>query len=454
MARFDPARLADLVAEESRLRGAVAEVAMKLNDQYATDTWDESRQATYAVDQQRHAQLARELQMVRSERQACEQLAPPPTPQRPALARWLAAGPEGLEAAERNLYLGDATLGDRTGAAGPGAHGAAFLLGRSLEGAIDSNTLRSDNDSGAGVVQPEVRPDIVDRLAYYGGVGQMARHIMTATGSEYRIPTEDATSQTGEVLDDQSEDTSPLALGAIGTVTMRARTISSRVVPITREMIQDSVVDIEAYVERQLVRRIGRISDSRMTVTPGGAQMDSIQGVASCATPGVTAASQTVITWPEVTELIYSVNRAYREGGEGGEGGFAPPASPGAGRVGYLLSDGAERALRVMVDGDSRPLWVPSTREGAPSMIGGHPYAVSGSMADPAAGTIPILFGDFAYFAIRTVRMVEVFRITDSTTLARNSVHCLAFARRDARPVGAITSGVVTEAIAKLTMAA
>ena len=305
--------------------------------------------------------------------------------------------------------------------------------------------------SGEKLLQPVVVPTIIDRLSYYGGVARLAQHVTSATGAELRWPTEDSASQEGEVLEGQARQVAVGAPPDIGEEMLGSRTISSRIIPVTREMMQDGVIDYPAYAERRVVRRIGRTSDSRFTRRPNPFPAGSIDAVVDTAVDGVTAAAQTVITWPEVAKLIYAVNRAYRDmDGEGGEGGL----SVREGRVGYLISDAAEMALRMMVDGDSRPLWVPSTREGVPSMIGGYPYQVGGHMDELAAGKVPMLFGHFGYFLIRTVAEIEIFRITDGTTLQRNSTWFLGFARRFAAPIGAMTPADRCEAYARLTMAA
>ena len=131
-----------------------------------------------------------------------------------------------------------------------------------------------------------------------------------------------------------------------------------------------------------------------------------------------------------------------------GEGGFNAEMG---GMTGYMISDSAEKALRVLLDGDSRPLWVPSTREGVPNTLNGYPLVVNGNMDAVAAGKIPVLFGNFSYYGIRTVSNVEIFRFQDSRTMQKNSIEILAFSRRDGRPMGALTSALC-DAYAKMTI--
>ena len=96
---------------------------------------------------------------------------------------------------------------------------------------------------------------------------------------------------------------------------------------------------------------------------------------------------------PRSPILSTQINRAYRGStGEEGEGGFNPEM---AGVIGYMISDSAEQRARVLTDGDNRPLWVPSTREGLPNSLNGYPYVVNGHMAAVATGAVPMLFRKF-----------------------------------------------------------
>ena len=88
-------------------------------------------------------------------------------------------------------------------------------------------------------------------------------------------------------------------------------------------------------------------------------------------------------------------------------------------------------------------------------MLNGWPYVVNGDMAAVAASAIPMLFGNFSYYACRTVAEVEIFRFMDSNTMQTNSIQIIGFSRRDARPIGATTgtdAALVSDAWAALSM--
>ena len=365
MPRFDPRRLADLVDEESRLRNSLNELSLSLNEQHAADkNWDEVRLNRYSADQARHAQLSRQLEMAHNERKGYE-LSEPEAAKRASatpFARWLRSGESGLEADERNLHLGEMSDG-----ALPGGGGPTFII---------RAATASDAASGEEAVQERVLPRVIDTLAYYGGVSQMAQQFFTDTGGDFRIPQMDADDVEGEILAAQNTAVANKNLENIGIQTFGADTGSSKSIIVTREMIQDAVFDIQSYVERQAIRRLGKAWNNRFT-------SDSTIGVATTAKDGITAAAVDKVTWVELTNLIYAINRAYRTGMEGGEGGFS---AEGGGMIGYMISDDAEKAVRVLLDSDGRPLWVPSTREGAPSMLNGFPYRVNNHLDGVATG--------------------------------------------------------------------
>ena len=445
---FDPQKLAELVDEEARIAQAIQELAVKLNDQHATDgTWDDARLARYTADQQRHGQLTRELKTVR-DAIANMRLEEPERARATAaspLSRWLRGGAEATSMRMSGKPISGRLLMGRI----PGGGGITFRI---------QAATRSDDASGQEAVQEVIPPRIIDRLAFYGGVSRMSQQFMTGTGGDYRLMQMDGQDQEGEILDAQNTAVTLQDLANIGIQNFLARTCSSKSILLAREMLQDSVFDIQGYAERQAVRRMGRIWNRAFTLGTndgagaggaGSAGANRSHGVVAAASAGLTTASAASFTWPELTSLIYKINRAYREGNEMGEGGFNAEMG---GVLGYMISDGAEEKARIMTDGDNRPLWVPSTREGVPNILNGYPYVVNGHMAGVATGTIPMLFGNFSYYGIRTVAMVEIFRFMDSRTMQNNTVEILAFSRRDGRPMGAIVANDC-EAIAKLTMA-
>ena len=136
---------------------------------------------------------------------------------------------------------------------------------------------------------------------------------------------------------------------------------------------------------------------------------------------------------------MHSVPAAYRDGGEMGEEGATGVMG---GRVGWLISDAAERAIRLLTDENGRPLWAAANDSiasvGGNGTILGFPYMRS-NVLGAADGTLKsnskadIFFGNFSYFGIRTVNSFETFRFWDSNSAENNEVEIIGFSRRFGR---------------------
>ena len=123
MSVFDPQKMADLVAEESRLADGLQAISILLNEQHEdikAHAADDAANAQYMVGQQKHGQLTRELSSIRAQRDAYGLREPTVALARKdaPLARWLRNGADGLEASEREMYLGEISDGSVPGGGG------------------------------------------------------------------------------------------------------------------------------------------------------------------------------------------------------------------------------------------------------------------------------------------------------------------------------------------------
>ena len=156
------------------------------------------------VGQQKHGQLTRELGSVRAQRDAYGLREPTKALARKdaPLARWLRKGENGLEESEIEMYCSEIEDGSIPGGGGP-----TFVV----RGAVTSDTASAQEG-----VQEEIPPRIIDKLAFYGGVSQMAQQFMTGGGGDFRMMQESAATQEGEILGAQDTAVSTLDLANIG----------------------------------------------------------------------------------------------------------------------------------------------------------------------------------------------------------------------------------------------
>lgn len=279
------------------------------------------------------------------------------------------------------------------------------------------NTMSTTTASEGGyTVATEVATTVLDALKAYGGMRAVAEVIATSQGNPMSFPTSDGTSEEGEIV---AENQSATDLDvSFGTASLPVYKYSSKVVTVPFELLQDSNVDIEAFVRNRLVTRLGRVTNKHFTVGTGSAQPN---GVITAAPVGVTAANGssqvTAVTYDSLVDLQHSVDPAYRE----------------SGNCRFMMADGTVKVVRKIKDSNGRPIFVPGYEQGvpggAPDMLLGSPITVNQSVAAMAANAKSIAFGDFSYYKIRDVMAVEMFRFTDSAYTKKGQVGFLAWMR-------------------------
>lgn len=279
------------------------------------------------------------------------------------------------------------------------------------------NTMSTTTNSEGGfTVATEVASSVIDALKAYGGMRRVADVFSTEQGNPMSYPTSDGTAEEGELI---AENTTATDLDvSFGTVGLPVYKFSSKVVTVPIELLQDSSVDIEAFVRQRLVTRLGRITNKLFTTGTGTGQPN---GVATAATVGVTAANATsqvtAVIYDSLINLQHSVDPSYRE----------------SGLCSWMFNDTTLRELRKMKDSQNRPIFVPGYEVGSPGgdpdRLLGSPIVINQSVANMAASARSILFGDFKGYKIRDAMQLEMFRFTDSAYMKKGQVGFLAWLR-------------------------
>ncbi len=279
------------------------------------------------------------------------------------------------------------------------------------------NTMSTTTNSEGGfTVATEVASSVIDALKAYGGMRRVADVFSTEQGNPMSYPTSDGTAEEGELVVENATATD--ADIVFGTVALPVYKFSSKVVTVPIELLQDSSVDIEAFVRQRLVTRLGRITNRLFTTGTGTGQPN---GVATAATVGVTAANATsqvtAVIYDSLVNLQHSVDPSYREGG----------------LCSWMFNDTTLREIRKMKDSQNRPIFVPGYEVGNPGgdpdRLLGSPIVINQSVASMAASARSILFGDFKGYKIRDAMQLEMFRFTDSAFMKKGQVGFLAWLR-------------------------
>ncbi|MBB3288165.1 MULTISPECIES: phage major capsid protein [unclassified Rhizobium] len=282
---------------------------------------------------------------------------------------------------------------------------------------IVRNTMSTTTPSEGGyTVATEVATSVLEALKAYGGMRAVADVIQTASGNPMTFPTSDGTSEEGEIVPENTAATD--ADVSFGTTGLPVYKYSSKVVTVPWELLQDSSVDIEAFVRGRLVTRLGRVTNRHFTVGTGVAQPNGIMVAAPIGVTAANGSSQvTSVTYDSLVDLQHSVDPAYREGGD----------------CRFMMNDDTVRIVRKIKDGQQRPIFVPGYESGnpggAPDRLLGSPIQVNQSVASMAASAKSIAFGDFNKYKIRDVMAIQMFRFTDSAYTKKGQVGFLAWMR-------------------------
>ena len=435
MARiWDRKRLEEMESNRDEIKGKFEDVSKKLANDYSTDGWesDDSKYTEYQKDQLYHSQLSRELKVANDDIDRLNTF-------RPQSESNVSKRQEYTEEAFRRWLNGD-ELGEpeQKEFIGTNIKGEVFNLRNEVREAT-----RSDGSSGEALTDDMLRPQVIDALDFHGGISRMCQVFTTSNGNDLRIPTQDDATKKGFLLDRQDTEIDDDPMSDFDDIVFGAQTMNSGAMPITREMLVDSAIDIASYATRQVGRRMSKGWDDEFT--NGGtipAEIDGpfastkapkldkeIIGVTKIAKNGLTTKTVGKITYEDLVDMIYELDTAYRLGYEG-ENGMMPLRG---GRIGWLISSDFEKTIRKLVDGDGRPLWQSMTSGlGSSAMsptILDYPYELSGNLPEVKTGNAPALFGDFSYYAIRRVLGIQIFRFMDSRTMRRNRIEITGFSR-------------------------
>ena len=273
--------------------------------------------------------------------------------------------------------------------------------------------------SGGYLVPTVLQAEVIETMKAYAPLNDVVSVQETAQGGDIDWPTNDDTANMGAEVAENT-DVGAATDPTFGIVTLRAYLYSSKVFKVPFTLLQDSAVDIEAFVGQMAGIRLGRVFANREAVGDG---VNKIQGVTVGGVVGKSFAGAAAVTYNELIQLEHSVDPAYRK----------------PGRARYLFADGTLSALRQLADSQARPLWVPWLGSGVagavPPTFNGWDYTISNDMPSMATTNKSIAFGDFKTgYKLRLVSGFSLVRLEERYA-EFGQVGFLLFARGDGRVV-------------------
>lgn len=291
--------------------------------------------------------------------------------ERRAFAAWMRGGNEGMTDEQRSVMAG---------------------LRRNDP---ELRALGSGNSAGGYTIPSATRAEVINAMKAFGGMRRTrAQVITTEGGGPLHFPTNDDTGNVGALLSENAQaaeqDTT------FGDVQLDGYIYTSKVIRVPYTLLQDSGVDIEAYVRQILAERLGRITETHFATGDGSSKPRGVTVAAadSSVQPDISSG----LTVANLVDIKHSIDPAHRENAE------------------WMFSDSFLKLILGLSFTSSMPwgIWVPSARDGDPDTILGRPYVVNNSM--PSAGTATnraVCFGDFSYYKIRDVRDIMMMRLTE-----------------------------------------
>lgn len=274
---------------------------------------------------------------------------------------------------------------------------------------------------GGYTVPTDVASQINEVLKAYGGVRSVANVISSSQGNDINFPTSDGTSETGELIGQNT--TATAADPTFGVVTLSTYKFSSKIVAVPYELLQDSNADIVAFVAKRLGDRLGRATNAYFTTGTGSGQPKGVVTASTAGKTGTTGQTATVI-FDDLVDLVHSIDPAYRSG----------PCK-------FMMNDASLKVIRKLKDTtNNRPLYLPGfdgLAGGMASTLFGYEVVINQDVATMAANAKSILFGDFSRYTIRDVMGMTLFRFDDSAYAKLGQVGFLAWMRTG----GTLTDG-------------
>jgi HK97 family phage major capsid protein len=169
-----------------------------------------------------------------------------------------------------------------------------------------------------------------------------------------------------------------------------------RLVQVSRELVEDTAVDLLGYLARDCGRSLGNAFGAHAVTGTGSSQPS---GVVTGSTVGVTGAASVVgaFSADNLIDLFYSVIAPYRS---------SPSCS-------WLMRDATVASVRKLKDTTNQYLWQPSMQVGSPETLLGKALYTDPNVAAVALSAKSVVFGDMSSYFVRMVNGVRFERSDD-----------------------------------------
>ena len=284
---------------------------------------------------------------------------------------------------------------------------------------------QTTSDAEGGYTVPIiVSPDVEIHYAADAPMVALATYQERETGSQFRVPTMDASGVKATRVAENAKAADPADL-VFGSTNLGFDRFDTPIYVLTNELIQDSAADMVAEFTAILFNQTLRSISDAATDGTGGNNMDGFTENAHVST-ALTTATNVEITWQELLALYGAVSTRSQRNAI------------------MQFNQATETYLMQQVDGDSKPVLVRDPAGGIAGTGGGTiiangariGYALNPKIPAIAAASKSVYCGDFSRYRMFGCRNanghsgIDIIVYRDSAFTAKNTVGLQARARR------------------------
>lgn len=281
---------------------------------------------------------------------------------------------------------------DATPATGPDARSKerteelrSFLMGNGQRGYDIPVEFRADQttSNAAGVIPTGFYGQLWEYMIETASVMQLGPQVLrTNSGETIKLPRATAHSVAGDVTEGDTIGASDPTLGSVNSTVSKKGYLTQ----FSRELLDDSGVDLEGYLARSAGRALGNsVGFAAVTAAIAAASAGVTAGNGIGAVTSFGTQSTEGEGFDFLIDLYYSVIAPYRNSAS----------------CGWLMSDVGASKVRKLKSADGVYAWQPSVIVGQPDLVLGKPVYTDTTVADPAASAKSILFGDWSSLVVR-----------------------------------------------------
>lgn len=233
---------------------------------------------------------------------------------------------------------------------------------------------------------------VIEVARYTGPMLEVATVLNTASGEIIQVPRTNAYS-TGSVTTEGSTigESDPTFSAFVQLSAYKYSFITQ----ISREMIEDSGVDILGYLGTNVGQALGFAANTDLTTGNGSSKPTGIVAAAGSGVTGTVTGG--VPTYDEIVELYYSLDAAARR-----LPGFA-----------FMANGKTIAALRKITSPGGDYVFQPALSEATPDRLLGVPLVENPAMLDPAASAKCLVAGHLPTYLVRQVGGIRLDRSDD-----------------------------------------